>query len=114
MKKPPLTPELADMKAKLIMIADNLTIYKRKKKDFQKELSFAKNEETKKFILGEFPDWIRKINKLSNSFRYMHIAYCELRGTSREKIEQQTPRASTLNPNEIEFYKRKYSADNKE
>ncbi|MFA7298762.1 MAG: hypothetical protein WC010_03915 [Candidatus Absconditabacterales bacterium] len=109
MRRKDLTPALSRMKVKLAEIAKNITIYKRKMKSFQQDLSKMKNDISKDSVNKSLNDYNKKTRTLSNSYRHMHIAYCELRGTSRNKIESKVRTAKSPLEYVIEEFKVKYS-----
>ena len=106
MRRKPLTPELSEKKKNLQEMAKNISILKKKITDFQKELSFAKSTERKDSIKEHLKTFISRRNTVSHLYRHMHIAYSELRGTSREEIEKNTPRAKPIEEKLIADFKK--------
>ena len=105
MRKTKLTPELSNMKENLKKIAQDIRSCKEFRRNFQKGKEVTKSIEINDLMGNEEKFFNGKINKLSNHYRHMHIAYCELRGTSRGKIEQNVPRAKELSENVIKTLK---------
>ena len=103
--------DLSKMKAELKEIRQDICQQKEKIKNFHKELSFAKNIETKLDVKRHLKIYYGEYHALSNHCRHMHIAYSELRGKTREQIEKTTPRAKALAENVIKTLKLQFSPE---
>lgn len=101
MRKQPLTPDLEKKKESLLTMGENIRICKRQIIALQNEFSETKSDAVKVTLLKELRKLCSRRKRMSNVYRYCHVAYSELRGTPREKIEARTPRAKALNETRI-------------
>ena len=74
-----MNPNALELKNNLKELAEKIRSYRKETKEFQRKHNGSCNG----------MQW--RLNRLAYEFRHKHIAYCELGGTPREKIE---------NPNE--------------
>ena len=83
---------------------------KRHCKEFAHELTlkkFAYKQDQKKGKFDIWQDWY-KIVELKKNFRHLHIAYCELRGRTRNQIESKVHPDNLANEDLIQKYKDEY------
>ena len=106
-----MTPKLLEMKKVLAGMVSNISTHKNKFKCFQQDFSLVKTAEIRDVMRKALQDYVQEITKLRINYRHMHIAYCELRGTSRDRIEKHSPRAEKLSENVISTYKIRFAED---
>lgn len=110
MRRKKLTPELSEMKEKLAKVAKYITNYKVEIKLLQRDYAKVQTTTAKMALSGRLMECFKKIKKLSNDYRHMHIAYSELRGVKRTRIEGKTTRAEPLQEEEIVGFKKIYAS----
>jgi len=108
MRRKPLTPELSKMKEKLAEIAEYITTYKNEIKAFQQDYSHVKTSVAKNPLTAAISESHKKLTKLSNDYRHMHIAYSELRGVDRLWIERKNTLSKPLFEERITHFKFEY------
>ena len=99
---------LSPMKEKLAQIANNITTYKKQLKSLQKTFDDGKNDEFKEHIHGQLKVCNQTVLNLRSDYRHMHIAYSELRGVGRSKIEGKNTTAKALSEEQITNFKFQY------
>lgn len=77
-------------------MGENIRSYKRQIIALQNEFSEATDDEIKASLLKELRKLSSRRNRMSNVYRYCHVAYSEIRGTPRSRIEKHTPNAKML------------------
>ncbi len=75
----------------------NIRSYKRQIIALQNKFSKAESDAVKASLLKEVKKLSLRRKRMSKIYRYCHIAYSELRGAPRERIESRTPKAEALN-----------------
>lgn len=88
---------LLPMQVNLAQIANNITTYKKQLRDLQKSFDKGKDNDFKEHVHGQLKVCNQTIINLQSEYRHMHIAYCELRGTTRDRIEQNPSERSQKN-----------------
>lgn len=106
MRKQPLTPNLVKKKENLLSMGENIRSYKRQIVALQNDLSETKDDETKALLRKELQKLSKRQNRMKTVYRYCHVAYSELRGTPRSKIEQNVVRAPALSEGRISYFKK--------
>ncbi|MEI7558880.1 MAG: hypothetical protein WCJ45_09220 [bacterium] len=105
MRKKKLSSEYVRMKSQLCTMASRIKFFKGQIFDLQMRLNLTKDQEKIKLIKQELKSSYLRRRELANIYRHSHVAYCELRGIFRERIEKHTPRAKPLLESYIEELK---------
>lgn len=105
-KKNSLDP--TSLKKKLNTLALKIIHYKRFSiKEAENTLRFARGPKTKTLAIAHLNKVRKEQKKISADYRRLHIAYCELHGVPREKIEKQVY-ASQIDEIELQRIKDRY------
>jgi len=111
MSKKELTPDLLVKKENLAIMASNVRKYKKDIVGYQKELIVTKDDKRRNDVLSLLKTVSELHTNVSRNFRHLHVAYCELLGTHRSRIEQKTVRAKPLDQNMIDRLSKQFSQD---
>ena len=114
MKKNTKYPDLTGMKNELKSRAASLREQKKRIKNNQKELSASmkkdsSSREHRASYLENCATLEEQYAKDRHNYRHLHVAYCELRGRSRIRIESKTPWAKELDEIFISTIKKKFA-----
>jgi hypothetical protein len=109
MRKKELSPDLLVKKNALRTMAENMRKYKKDIIAYQQELITTENDERKNKLKGLLETVGELRTNVSKNYRHLHVAYCELRGTSRSMIEKKNRLAKPLDQKLIDQLSKQFS-----
>lgn len=97
-----------EMKKELNLTAGKIVHYRNWViKDLQKRLVIITDREERDFLILRVKKATAELREFRRQYRYLHIAYCELRGIPREKIENPVF-VKEINENDLQTIKDAY------